>query len=824
MIKNFVTLFFRNLRRQRLFSLINLSGLTVSIVSTLLIFLYVDHELAYDGFHPNIERLYRVNQTFIWAEDDKNQFSRTGPGVAVALKEELPEVEMVTSLHTPQAHIISYTKPSGEIISFEEEDILAADTNFFRIFNFPLTAGDPASAFSLANTLMMTKSTATKYFGKENPIGKLVILSGTEREPQTYEVTGVLEDLPENTTIKFDVLLSMKNFPVDRLHWSWVWTQLETFVLLREKADIEAVREKLTVIPKKRAEETLQRVMNVSYDDYIKSGKTWDLYLQPVSTLHLPEEPVVGSFDDVGSITIVYALIGAAAFIVLLSCINFMNLSTAQFTKRIKEASVRKVLGLGRKELSLNYLLEAIAFCTLATVLALCIIQMLLPLFNSLTQKTLSITGENIGEIALGLAALIVLMSVVSSSYPSLFLGSFNPAAALKGKIKTGKSGQGFRNGLVVFQFTVSIVLVACTAIVFQQLQFFYTKDIGFNKENLVTIRHLESIKNKDEATKAMTQIAGVTNASVCSSTPPSIFGGDSFTAEGTNENFSLNFTTGDEEYIPVLGIKLVLGRNFSKDQPYDKYRVIINEATVRKLGWPMDESVIGKKIMYPYSKPGERFEVIGVVSDFNYWSLDVDIQPMAIFHVNNEYANGGPRRQIVLRIDQTRAESWDHTIATLESVWKKHAGDVPFDYGFVDEYFAESFQTQERFGKVLVVMSTLAILIACFGLLGMIIYALEQRTKEIGIRKISGASVMNILTLISTSYSKLIVIAFVIGTFISYSLMDRWLEDFAYRIKPSIWIFIGAGGGTFIIAILITGYHSVKAALSNPVDVLRSE
>lgn len=824
MIKNQLLLFVRNLKRRPLFSLINLSGLTVSMAATLLIYLYVNHELSYDSFHPNADRLYRVNQTFIWAEDDKSQFSRTGPGVAVALREELPDVELVTSLHTPGSRIISYTRPSGEVITFEEEgeNILAADTNFFKVFNFPLITGNEQSAFKFANTLMMTESTAKKYFGNENPVGKMVRISGDEGPPETFEVIGVLQDVPDNSTIKFNVLLSMRNFPVDRLHWSWVWTQLETFVLFREGADMNAVSEKLVLIPKKRAEETLRRVMGVSFDEYVKSGKTWELFLQPINTLHLPDVPVVGSFSDAGSVTVIRALIGAAVLILLLSCINFTNLSTAQFAKRMREASVRKVLGLGRVELGISFFTEALLFCAMAAVIALAMIQVFAPVLNQLTQKDLAIDGKTLPQIIGGLAVLVLLMAITSGIYPATFLTSFRPTEALKGKLTTGKKGRAFRNSLVVFQFAISIFLITSTATVYQQLSFMHQKDVGFLKENLITIRHLESVKNEDELVAAMTTIPGVVKAAACSTVPPYVFGGDVFTAEGYDGTFNLNYNLGDENYLPTLGLKLVLGRNFSKDQPYDKYRVIVNEATIRRLGWPMDESILGRKIRFPGQEEGTA--IVGVVSDFNYWSLEIGIEPMGIFHIDHEYLYDGPRRQIAVRVDPSAASGLPTLISRMNDKWKQHAGDVPFDHGFVEEDFAETFSTHERFANVLVVMATLAILIACFGLLGVIVYALEQRTKEIGIRKVSGASVMDILKLITRSFVNLVLIAFLIGAPVAYLAMDNWLSEFAYRTELSAWIFGVTGLGTLAVAVLITSYHSLKAALTNPVDVLKDE
>jgi putative ABC transport system permease protein len=823
MLKNYVVLFLRNLRRQRLFSTINLLGLTVSIASTLLIYLYVQNEFSYDKFHHDVDRIYRVNQTFIWGENNNAQFASTGPGVAYALKDEIAEAELITSIHTPGNFIISYTRPSGEVISFEESKVLAADTNFFKMFDFGVIKGDPSVSFQESNSLVMTKSTAKKYFGEEEAIGKLVQLGGPG-EQKTYEVTGITEDTPDNSYIEYDVLLSLKGYPIERLYWSWVWTQLETYIRLTPKADLELVRQKIAALPQKRVGPTLKAAMNTTYDEYIKSGKKWELFMQPMTSIHLPDGPVLNRLNDTGNITIIYSFIGAAIFIVLLSCVNFMNLSTAQFTRRIKEASVRKILGLGKKELSLGYFFEALTFCLMALVLAIALTQLFLPAFNQITEKSLKLNWLGSPQLISFFGALALLMAMVSASYPALFLSAFNPVEAIKGKLKVGREGSSFRNGLVVFQFTVSIILIICTATVFQQLNFVSDKDLGFNRENLMVLNHVEAVKDAEVFTHEAKQLSGVIQTSWCTSVPPRIWGGDTFSAEGTSDvRFPMNFTSVDEHYIPALSVRLKLGRNFSDNNPGDFNRVIVNEATINKIGWNIDESVIGKKIIYPGNDEAV-FEIVGVVSDFNYWSLANPIEPMGIFHIKNNKLYPEKQQYLLLRMDAQGRDSWDESIAQLKTLWKKHAGDTPFDYAFVDQAFAETFRSQQQFGKVLTVMASLAILIASLGLLGMIIYALEQRTKEIGIRKVSGASVWDILKLISQGYSKLIVVAFILGAPFSYWLMQQWLKDFAYKITPSVWIFLLTGAGTLVVAILITGYHSVKAAMTNPVEVLKDE
>jgi putative ABC transport system permease protein len=823
MIRYYFLVFIRNLKRQRLFSFINILGLSVGMTSSLLIYLYARHEFSYDQFHHHAERIYRLNQTFIWGESTDNEFASTGPGVAYAVKAEIPEVKMVTSIHTPGDFQVSYTNAKQEVITFEQNNILAADSNFFAMFNFPLVKGD-AGALQKANAIVLTEKTAKKFFGPEEPLGKLMRL-GVGENQKTYEVTGVMKDLPTNTYLQFEMLLSMNSFPdVKNRYWSWVWTQLETYVLLDENASLQAVKARLATIPRKHAETTLQRVMNMSFDDYIKSGKNWELFLQPITGIHLPAKIVYNRLANDGNIKIIYSLIGAAVFIILLSCVNFMNLSTAQFTKRIKDASVRKVLGLRKAELSVGYFMEAFTFCSMAMLIALALIQLLLPSFNLLVGRELQISLLSDTRLLMTLLALVLSMSLFSGSYPAIFLSAFNPIEAMKGKLRVGKEGKSFRNGLVVFQFSVSIALIICTAVVFQQLKFVSEKNLGFDKDNLMVLSHAERLSDGESTVNAALNLPGVTSASLCTSVPPDVWGGDKFSAEGMGANtFPLNLTTADEQYVSTLGIKLKYGRNFSLSTPGDNNRVILNEAAIKKIGWDLNESVLGKKIEIPGGEV--RFEVIGVVEDFHYWSLGNPIEPMAIFHIKNKDVYGAKNKQyVVLRIEGQTSAAWDNTVTSLNKLWKEKAGDVAFDYSFVDQAFANTFRAERNFGKTLTVLATLGILIAALGLLGMIVYTLEQRTKEIGIRKVSGASVNDILILISKGYTKLILLAFLIGAPLSYSLMTNWLQDFEYHISPSPIIYISAGLGTLLLALLITSYHSIKAARQNPVEVLRDE
>jgi putative ABC transport system permease protein len=821
MIKYYLLLFVRNARRQKIFSFINVLGLSVGMASAILMYLYVSSEFNHDRFHEKADRIYRVNQTFIWGEGNNHQFASTGPGVSFAVESEIPEVEQIVRVHTPGDFLISYTHSSGQVTSIDQEKVLAADSNFFSVFTFPLLKGNPATALQNPQTLVMTESTARKYFGDEEPLGKIVRLGEGEQQ-QNFEVTGVIQDIPDNSYISFDIMLSMTSFPVvKKLAWSWIWTQVETFVVLKPGSSIENARARLADIPRKYAATTLERVMNMSFDDYLRSGKQWDLFLQPFTEIHLPKEIVYNRLNDAGNIKVVYALIASGIVMVLLSCINFMNLSTSQYVRRAKETSVRKILGSARSQLSASFFTEAFLFCVISLIIGVCLVQIVLPLFNVATGKLLHLSLLNDWKMIAGLGVLLLIMGLLCGSYPAFFLTRFSPVEAMRGKFKTGNEGKLLRNGMVVFQFSISIALIIFTGVVSQQLRFSADKDLGFDKENLLVLERAEWANGEEAFVSALTQLPGVMSASWCSSVPPYVFGGDKFSGSGSEKTVSLNFAKSDENYLPALGVKLLLGRNFSKDIPGDSGRVILNQKAVQAFGWTVDESVIGKKVEIPGAELS--FEVIGVTDDYHYWSLLTPIEPMAIFHIKHPI-KGSNTEFVLLRMEPQSTEAWQSSLASIQKTWKQFAGDNPFQYSFVDQEFANAFKSTTAFGQSLSILSGLAILIASLGLLGMIIYTLEQRTKEIGIRKVSGASVFNIVTLISKDYTRLIVTAFFVSAPLAYWVIQQWLQDFEYRVTPSISIFILSGMGTLVLAFVITSYHSIKAASRNPVEVLRDE
>jgi putative ABC transport system permease protein len=821
MIKYYLLLFVRNIRRQKLFSAINLLGLTAGIVSTLLIYLYVQHEFSYDRFHEHADNIYRINQTFIWGEKDDKQFASLGPGVAYALREEMPEIEEVVRVYPPGSMLVTNDLHPENIKSFDESEILAVDSNFFKVFTFPLLKGDMATALAKPNTLLLTEETAARYFGTEDPIGKILRV-GPDSLNDAYEVTAVLKNVPRNSYIDFDMLMSMSSIPgIKRANNQWLWTTFETFVLLKDKAALATLEAKLPAMPRKYAEGTLQRVMNQSFDDYIKTGKRWDLFIQPLTSIHLHATHVYNRINDVGNAWIVYTLIGVEILIVMLSCINFMNLSTAQYTRRIKESSLRKIMGSNKLQLAAHFFSEAFMFCCLAALVGLGAVQLALPFFNVLTKNNLSLNIFMHQDILWVLLGLIVLMSLLSGSYPAIFLSKFSPVEAMKGKLRTGKQGKALRNGLVTFQFAISMLLIAGTIVVFQQIHFLGQKDIGFNRDNLLVVKRVEWISDRESFANTLSNIDGVESASWCSAVPPYIYDGDQFTGDDSGGKITpINYVKADETYAEALKLKFIVGRNFSKDIPADKDRIILNESAVDALGWTADESVIGKKVEYPGVG---KFDVVGVVSDFNYWSLNQPIQPMGLFNIKGDMPSHGGQYTL-LRIKPGHQEAMAKLIADVEKDWRVFADSRPFQYDFVDDSFERQVSSEQTFGITLTVFASLAIMIACFGLLGMIIYTVEQRTKEIGIRKVVGASVFNIWLLVVKDYTVLIGIAVAISTPFCIWLLNIWLQTFQYRVPISPWAFILAGGGIIVMALIITSYHVLKAAFTNPVTVLKDE
>lgn len=822
MLKHYFAQFFRNLKRNQLFSLINILGLSAGICTSMLIYLYVDYHTSFDNFHKNGDNIYRVNQTFIWSDQVDEQFGSTGPGVVFSMCNELPEIKRGTRLYQ-LGYLVTSENEQGQKTSFLEPEVIAADSNFFDVFSFELLRGNKENILINPKNILLTESMATKYFGESDPMGKFLELEYGENK-WSHQVAGIIADPPKNSSVVFDMLLPMNAIGrVKRQNWSWLWTGFVTYIELHPEADVAQVRKKMQDIPRKYAGLTLQRLMNMSFDDYLNEGKKWEIFLQPLSDIHLNIN-VFNRISTPVNISTVYAYGLAAGFIILLSCINFTNLTTTQHLKRAKYTGIKKLLGSSRWQLSLGYISESFIYCIISAVIGMTLLWYVIPYFGELTETPLNINSVWTLKVLGLLFGLIAFMSLIAGGYPALFLSAFKPIDAMKGKVKTGKESAPLRNGLVIVQFAVSVILISSTLIAFEQLSYTHRKDVGFKKENLAALEHLEWMDetSRESFINELSQIPGIKTTSLCTSVPPNHWAGDQFEPiDAPTQTLPMDYSLADDNYLEALGVELLFGRNFSDEFTEDGRSIIISEQAARTIGWDLDETILGKKITYDHGN--KIFKVIGVVKDFHYRGLRGTMDAYALFsHESGMHDSGRVNALFSLKTEST--EQVQEALTAIEAKWRKFVGDRPYVYSFVDETFEASFQAEQNFLRVLSLFSTLAILIASLGLLGIIIYAIEQRTKEIGIRKIVGASVWQIAILLSKQHARLILVAIVLSIPATLWMMQQWLEDFRYRIEISPLVFVVSGLTILGLTLAISGFHSIKAGFSNPVDAIKDE
>ena len=639
-----------------------------------------------------------------------------------------------------------------------------------------------------------------------------------------YQVAGLINDPPKNSSIPFDMLIPMNSIEnVKKYNWSWFWTGFVTYIELYPEADVTHVREKMQDIPRKHAGNTLQRIMNMSFDEYTKDGKKWEIFLQPLADIHLNTQ-VFNRISTPVNISTVYAYAMAAFFIILLSCINFTNLTTTQHLKRAKFSGIKKLLGSSRWQLSLGFIAESMIYCVISAFIGLTLLWYSVPFFGELTETPLNVEYLFNIQVFVLLLSLILFMGLVAGGYPALFLSVFKPIDAIKGKLKSGKESAPLRNGLVIIQFAVSVILISSTLIAFQQLRFSNTKDVGFDKNHVAAIRNLEWMSENQWQSfiNELSNISGIKTSSISTSVPPYHWAGDQFEPiNAPTETLPMDYALADDQYLNSLGVNIRYGRNFSDEFTQDSSAVIISEQAVRVIGWDLDESVLGKKITYDHGN--KVFTVIGVINDFHYRGLRGTVDAFALFSMESGMRDSG-KINAILSLDARSTEEASTLITQLESKWREFVADKPFEFFFVDEMFAASFQAEQNFMSVLSIFSTLAIIIASLGLLGIIIYAIEQRTKEIGIRKIVGANIWQIVILLSKQHAKLILVSIALSVPFTIWMMQQWLDDFNYRIDISPWVFVISGFAVLGLTLAISGFHSFKAGLSNPVDAIKDE
>ena len=807
MIKNFIITAWRNLRRNKVFSLINVFGLAVGLACCMLISAYLYQELTYDTYSANAKQLYRVA-----LHSSGNNTAADFPNVDVAvgqgIKNAFPQVLDFTRLSQRGPVFVKYNEKQ-----FKENKIVMIDPNFFQLFSISLVDGDSKTALTEPNTLVITKAFGKKYFGNSPALGKMVSVG-----PNLLKITGIIDEIPDNSHFHADAFISMATFVTATTRQTWSNVGYFTYLLLDKSADPKKLEAGFPKLVAKNVVPEIQHDMGVSLAEAQKSVNSFLFFLQPVTDIHLHSASKY-EFEANGDIHYVYIFGALAFFILLLACINFTNLSTASSSNRSKEIGIRKVLGSEKNKLVLQFLTESVMLTALAMLFALGLIYLLLPYFNNLAGKHIDMLFF-LNFKALGLQiALILFVGLIAGIYPAFFLSSFKILAVLKGNSTAQTTGKGgLRSSLIVCQFAISTALIISTFVVYQQLHFMQNKKLGYDKNQVLVINDTYTLGNNIVAFKQqLLNDHRIVNASISSNVPGfNNMGGTEIYAKdladkGTRTEIQSGIYWVEDSYIPTLGIQIIKGRNFYPPSPADSISVIVNEAAVRDLGFGNIDP-IGKTII----RSGQRhYTIVGVVKDFHYTSAKQKIAPLMMLPSTNSPGS------IIARIKTADVQP---LLADIKRQWDLYNPGTPFSYSFLDEQYQSLYNTEERTGQIFTSFAVIAVIIASLGLFGLAAFMIRQRVKEIGIRKVLGATSGSITIMLSKEFLKLIVIASLIAFPVTWYAMSKWLQDFAYRIDIQWWVFVLAAGIALLVAAATISFQSIKAALANPVKSLRSE
>lgn len=803
MIKNYLKVAIRNIIKHKGFSTINIVGLAIGIACSIFIMIFVVHELSYDKFHEKADRIYRI-AVRASVGDTKIRQTYSSSATFKKLLEDFPEIEKgVKFLNLGRTPV-----KLGET-TFYESRFFAVDSTFFDVFTFPLIHGNPETALSDPNSMVVSENTALKYFGSTDVVGKILRADFSYGAGSIdFEITGVSKNVSANSHFHYDLLASSSTFPTFINDPGWSSNNFITYVVLKEGTKAEWFNERLK-------EFTRRHMGGERFDAWVAKGNYWEYFLQPITEIHLNSD-LNGEFEANGNETYVYIFSAISIIILLIACINFMNLSTAKSSLRAKEVGMRKVVGSGRSQLVFQFLSESIVLSYIALAIGVAIVIILLPSYKNLIGRQLDIHYFNNLVVIPSLLALGLMVGVISGSYPAFFLSSFKPITALKEMIIRSKGGSWLRNILVIFQFTISIFLIIGTLAVNQQLKFFQNKKLGFDKEQVLAIRNPGALGNNITPFKeALRKYSSVIDVSGSNTLPGRSFSNIGFGAEGVDKSFTLNLCVCDYDFLKTLKLDLAQGRFFSRDFSTDSHAAVLNEKAVELLGW---DDPIGKRINNWARNRGD-FTVIGVIKDYHYESLHQEIRPQALFLAGGYYTN--VESYISVRLN---TENISETIGYVENTWKDFAPNKPFEYSFLDEDYDNLYMNEQQTRKLFSIFSFLAIFIACLGLFGLASFIADRRTKEIGIRKVLGASVPGIVQILNKSFVRWVLLANLIAWPVAWFVMNRWLQNFAYRIELGWWMFVLAAVLALVIALITVSFQSVKAALKNPVDSLRYE
>ncbi|PSR54996.1 cell division protein FtsX [Adhaeribacter arboris] len=805
MFRNYFVIALRNLRRHKAFSAINIFGLALGMATCLLIVLFVQHEYSYDRFNTKADRIVRV----IFRGSIQNEMMEEAhvmPPVAQALRTDYPEVQEATRLRQYGSPRIVYGDKS-----FRENAFAFVDANFFQVFTLPFVQGDPKTALTQPNSIVISQEVARKFFGTADPIGKVLYFKDFNA---SLKVTGVIEKVPANSHFHFAIFASMASFP-DAKSPSWMTSEFYTYLVLPKGYDYKQLEAKLPQVVEKYMGPQLLQAIGTSLAHFRQNGNDLGLFLQPLTSIHLNSH-LKGELGNNSNRQYIYIFGAVAIIMLLIAAINFMNLSTASASKRAKEVGIRKVLGSVKKELITQFLTESIILTSIGLVLAVGLVYLALPLFNSLAGTTLTLNFFSNTWLLPCLLFFGLFVGVLAGSYPAFFLSSFRPVAVLKGRFTAGKESLNLRSGLVVFQFFISIALIIGTTVVYRQLRYIQSKELGYNRGQVLLLPEYALGKKATFFRQQLAQDARVVSVSSSGYLPAGPSNNNNYMVYPNDKTSQLVKTLRyevDDQYIPTLGMKLVAGRNFSPTMATDSTGIILNEKAALAFGW--GKKALGHTLTYTNNEGVKTtYRVIGVVKDFHFKSFHEPISPL----VMTLGQNGGT---LIVKVKTTDMAG---LLATARKQWNALSPEEPFDYAFLDERFNQTYQAEQRIGKILGIFAGLTIFVACLGLFGLATFTAEQRTKEIGIRKVLGASVPNIVTLLSRDFLKLVLLANLIAWPLAGYVMHQWLREFAYRIDLGWWVFALAGVAAMVVALFTVSFQAVKAAVANPVNSLRSE
>lgn len=821
MFQTQLKLIFRSFRHNALFSGINVSSFAVGLAACWLIALYVEHEQHFDRFVPDADRICAVALDLKMGNEE-GRTTNTPPPLGPRILADFPQVETAARSFNLRDVVVRREQAGQASLVFNESGALAVDTSFLALFQFPMMAGT-VGALNKPGTMVLTEKTARKYFGNTDPLGQPLRFGD-----RLFTVTGILRDLPSNSSLQFDFLLPMADFKiVDHFSWSWIWLQVDTWVRLRQTATKEnraAIEAGFPAMVRTYAPAAFERV-GQNFADNLKRGDRFEVRLLPLLSLHLDQPALdsrLGTLSD-GNQVRTFGIAGLLVF--LLACANFMNLSTARSLRRAREVGVRKALGSQRSALVGQFLTEAMLYAFTGMLLAGLLAGASMPLFNRLTGLEMQFRDLFGWNMLVFVVLLPLLAGMLGGLYPAFYLSRFKTSEIFKPLAGAKNSHGGLRSGLVVFQFSVCLVLMLCAWIVFQQLEYVQNRLPGLDRSHVLVIpnmRQLGSKTSQEAFRQQLLQMPEVVSASQSTFLPALGSFGDFYEPEQGDEtrplvkNLPISSYMTDAEFIPNLGITLVAGRNFQPNSAMDSASVILNETAVKTIGWT---NPLGKWLRYPGNQ-NQRFQVIGVMRDFNINSAKTPIEPVALFHESSKsYQTWGAYLAVRLRPGAEKS-----VIEKAGALWKSSAPGIPFDYDFLDASFARLYKTEAKTGAVLGAFTGLALFIGCLGLFALAVFTAERRTKEIGIRKVLGASIVSITAMLTRDFLKLVLLAVLIASPIAWFIMQHWLADYAYRIDVPWWVFGAVALIALAIASLTIGFQSVAAAMTNPVKTLKNE